>query len=145
MVWTCMTFQPNFQSIIAQVMKHSFPNFRSDYSLSRTTGEGTGGTRGHGKWAESRGNTSTEALRGCSLPPAQRATRWGTTLSSKVNLPHAIEFTALCGATLVSNSTESGLNKASCSNVWSVTFQPNRASGQTGPPQDGGGLWLPGN
>ena len=27
--------------------------------------------------------------------------RWSTTLSSKVNLPHAIKFTALCGAHLV--------------------------------------------
>ena len=32
-----------------------------------------------------------------SCPP----TRWSTTLSSKVNLPHAINFRALCGANLV--------------------------------------------
>ena len=29
------------------------------------------------------------------------STRWSTTLSSKVNLPHAIKFRALCGENLV--------------------------------------------
>jgi len=32
---------------------------------------------------------------------ATPASRWSTTLSSKVNLPHAINFRAKCGANLV--------------------------------------------
>ena len=32
---------------------------------------------------------------------APQITRWSTTLSSKVNLPHVINFRALCGANLV--------------------------------------------
>jgi len=34
------------------------------------------------------------------LPPYSTA-RWSTALSSKVNLPHAVNFKALCGANLV--------------------------------------------
>ena len=34
----------------------------------------------------------------CMIPTA--ATRWSTNLSWKVNLPHAIDFRAACGATL---------------------------------------------
>ena len=42
-------------------------------------------------------------------------TRWSTTLSSKVNLPHTIDFGALCGANLVTSTprTESCPNESS--------------------------------
>ena len=39
--------------------------------------------------------------------PAQPTARWSTTLPSKVNLPHAINFRAVCGANLL----ESGVNE----------------------------------
>ena len=37
---------------------------------------------------------------------ATMSTRWSTTLSSKVNLPHAINFRALCGANLVTSRSK---------------------------------------
>ena len=39
------------------------------------------------------------------------STRWSTTLSSKVNLPHAINFRALCGAYLVTRPSKFGGNE----------------------------------
>ena len=38
------------------------------------------------------------------------STRWSTTLSSKVNLPHAINFRASCGADLVTLHPVVGAN-----------------------------------
>ena len=38
------------------------------------------------------------------------ATRWTTTLPSKVNLHHAIDFKALCGANLVTLCTDLGVS-----------------------------------
>ena len=38
-------------------------------------------------------------------------TRWSTTLASKVNLPHAINFRALCGANLVTYPADFWRNK----------------------------------
>ena len=35
------------------------------------------------------------------LAEVARTTRWSTALAAKVNLPHAIDFGALCGANLV--------------------------------------------
>ena len=39
------------------------------------------------------------------------STRWTTTLSAKVNLPHGINFRALCGANLVTSSLKFGSNE----------------------------------
>ena len=47
--------------------------------------------------------------------------RWTTTLSSEVNLPHGINFGALCGANMVTFPSESRGTKASQSTermVW---------------------------
>ena len=47
-------------------------------------------------------NTSETRARCCHLGAGWRpSTRWTTTLSSKVKLPHAINFRALCGANVV--------------------------------------------
>ena len=45
-------------------------------------------------------------------------TRWSTTLSSKVNLPHAINLRALCGANLVTLQPKIEGTKPSYSTVW---------------------------
>ena len=41
----------------------------------------------------------------------QGATRWNSKLASEVNLPHAINFRALCGANLVTLLTKFGGNE----------------------------------
>ena len=41
----------------------------------------------------------------------QHTTRWTTILSSKVNLPHAINVRALCGQTLVTKATDFRANE----------------------------------
>ena len=59
--------------------------------------------------ADIRGNEALVAHRvaGCVVQTRRRwserehATRWSTSRSSKVNLPHAINFRALCGTNLV--------------------------------------------
>ena len=56
------------------------------------------------------------------------STRWSTTLSSKVNLPHAIDFRALCG-TVTSKLTRS--TKASNSTVWQGAMGATRSKPPT--------------
>ena len=51
------------------------------------------------------------------------STRWSTALSSKVNLPHAVNFRAVCGASLTTYPPEFGGNQ---------TFVLHRVDG--GPP-----------
>jgi len=43
--------------------------------------------------------------------PQHLPTRWTTTLSSQVNLPHAINFRASCGANLVTSSSQFRANE----------------------------------
>ena len=50
-------------------------------------------------------HSQTQALSAPALPP-RPAARWSTTLSSKVNLPHVINFGAFCGANLVTYPPE---------------------------------------
>ena len=47
-----------------------------------------------------------------------RPARWSTTLSSKVNLPHVIDFRALCVANLVTYPQSSGGTKSPYSTEW---------------------------
>jgi hypothetical protein len=54
----------------------------------------------------------------CAPPYGSAAIRWSTTLSPKVNLPHAINLRALCGANLVTLRSNIEPRKPANSAVW---------------------------
>ena len=65
------------------------------------------GIQGEGLEFSSLGEARAEQ-EGVPFAPLPPPTRWSTTLSSKVNLPHAIVFGALCGANLVTHPSKFG-------------------------------------
>jgi len=93
---------------------------RSDTSLISIVHRGvrTRNAYGEGGLTRTRLGTQLYNHNSESLFRPSGATRWSTTLSSKVNLPHAIIFRALSGANLVMLPSEFGRNEPSYSTVW---------------------------
>jgi hypothetical protein len=78
----------------------------------------------------------------CAQPRLTGSTRWSTTLSSTANLPHAIDFRALCGSNLVTFPADfrvvESLERHRAVTEWCVSDISHVASGRI-PSQSAGG------